>query len=53
MDTVYPSEADLVLHATIMQDSVLANWAASCGAECVAVWNDTVGKTVGITAPTP
>lgn len=53
MDTVYPSEADIAQHATIMQDSVLTNWAASCGAECVQVWNDTVGKTVGITAPAP
>jgi TRAP-type C4-dicarboxylate transport system substrate-binding protein len=53
METVNPSEADMKLHAQIMQDSVLKNWAADCGAECVAVWNDTVGKTVGITAPTP
>jgi TRAP-type C4-dicarboxylate transport system substrate-binding protein len=53
METVYPTAADMKLHAQIMQDSVLKNWASDCGAECVVVWNDTVGKTVGITAPTP
>lgn len=51
MTIVYPSDADMELHRKIMQDSVLANWASSCGAECVQIWNDTIGKTVGITAP--
>lgn len=51
MEVVYPNDADLALHAKIMQESVLANWAASCGADCVKAWNDTVGKSVGIVAP--
>ncbi len=51
MSTVHPTSADLELHSEIMRNSVLPNWAASCGAECVQIWNDTVGKTVGITAP--
>ena len=53
MVTVYPTDADLKLHSKIMHDSVLTIWAASCGTDCVADWNDTVGKAVGITAPTP
>jgi hypothetical protein len=36
-----------------MRSSVLPDWAASCGAECVQVWNDTIGKSVGIAAPMP
>jgi len=51
MTTVYPTEADLELHGKIMHDSVLANWAAECGADCVKTWNSTVGRSVGIEAP--
>jgi hypothetical protein len=32
---------------------VLAGWAKRCGAECAKEWNDTVGKTLGLKAPTP
>jgi TRAP-type transport system periplasmic protein len=53
MSTVYPSDADLKLHGEILQNSVLANWSADCGAECVQVWNDTIGETVGIAIPAP
>jgi TRAP-type C4-dicarboxylate transport system substrate-binding protein len=30
--------------------SILPRWAGACGADCVAAWNDTVGKRVGISA---
>jgi hypothetical protein len=32
---------------------VLAGWAKRCGAECAKEWNETVGKTLGLQAPTP
>lgn len=51
MTTVYPSEADMELHAKILQDSVLGEWARICGSECVKRWNETIGQTVGIFAP--
>jgi TRAP-type C4-dicarboxylate transport system substrate-binding protein len=53
MTTVYPTDADLKLHAEILQDAVLKNWAQECGTECVNQWNATIGKTVGILAPMP
>jgi hypothetical protein len=53
MATVEPTEADRTLHSEIMRDSVLSTWAESCGADCVAAWNDSIGKVVGITAPVP
>ena len=51
MNAVYPSESDMALHAEIMRNSVLKNWAESCGAECVEEWNATIGKTAGVEAP--
>ncbi len=53
MKTVYPNDADMKLHAEIMRDSVLKEWATTCGTECVKQWNDTIGKTVGVVAPVP
>jgi hypothetical protein len=32
---------------------VLAGWAKRCGAECAKEWNETVGKALGLKAPTP
>jgi hypothetical protein len=29
---------------------VVPKWAARCGGDCIPVWNDTVGKAVGIEA---
>ena len=39
-------------HGRILRDSVVANWAKRCGRACAEEWNQTVGKVVGITAPT-
>jgi hypothetical protein len=44
-----PSDADYQKARKIAADVVLPSWAKRCGAECVAQWNDTVGKIVGIT----
>jgi hypothetical protein len=53
MTVVYPTEKDLALHAQILRDSVLKNWAASCGAQCVEDWNATIGKVVRVETPLP
>lgn len=52
MKAVYPNDADMELHSKILQDSVLHDWAESCGAACVEQWNASVGEVVGIEAPT-
>jgi len=46
---VKPEEA--ALHKKLVEESVLAGWAKRCGADCAKEWNDTVGKTLGLTAP--
>ena len=48
---VKPAEAET--HKKLVEGAVLAGWAKRCGAECAAEWNDTVGKTLGLKAPTP
>lgn len=35
----------------LVEGAVLANWARRCGAECAREWNETVGRTLGLTAP--
>jgi len=47
---VKPAEAEL--HKKLVEGAVLAGWAKRCGAECAAEWNDTVGKVLGLKAPT-
>ncbi|WP_374448396.1 TRAP transporter substrate-binding protein [Stella sp.] len=47
---VKPAEA--ATHKKLVEGAVLANWAKRCGAECVKEWNDTVGKALGLKAPT-
>lgn len=49
MKLVQPSQEDLRIRDQVARDSVLANWAERCGSECVAEWNTTVGKVLGIT----
>jgi TRAP-type C4-dicarboxylate transport system substrate-binding protein len=46
---VKPAEAEL--HKKLLETAVLAGWAKRCGPECAKEWNDTVGKTLGYTAP--
>ena len=48
---VKPEEADT--HKKLVEGAVLAGWAKRCGAECAKEWNETVGKTLGLKAPTP
>jgi hypothetical protein len=48
---VKPAEAET--HKKLVEGAVLAGWAKRCGAECVAEWNNTVGKTLNLKAPTP
>ena len=48
---VKPEEAET--HKKLLESAVLAGWAKRCGAECTKEWNDTVGKVLGLKAPTP
>ncbi|MBN9090654.1 MAG: TRAP transporter substrate-binding protein [Reyranella sp.] len=48
---VKPEEMDA--HKKLVEGAVLAGWAKRCGAECAREWNDTVGKALGLKAPTP
>jgi TRAP-type C4-dicarboxylate transport system substrate-binding protein len=48
---VKPEEAET--HKKLVEGAVLAGWAKRCGAECAREWNDTVGKALGLKAPTP
>jgi len=47
---VKPAEAET--HKKLVEGAVLAGWAKRCGAECAAEWNNTVGRTLGLRAPT-
>jgi len=47
---VKPAEAEM--HKKLVEGAVLAGWAKRCGAECAAEWNNTVGKALGLKAPT-
>ena len=47
---VKPAEAEM--HKQLVESAVLAGWAKRCGAECASEWNSTVGKTLGLQAPT-
>jgi len=50
MKFVAPSEADEAERKRILQEVVLKKWAARCGDECVATWNETVGQATGLKA---
>lgn len=51
--TVVPvADEHMAKHGEILRDYVVANWAERCGAECAAEWNETIGKVVGVEAPT-
>lgn len=41
---------DLAEHKRLVEGVVLANWAKRCGANCTTVWNETVGKALGLVA---
>jgi len=46
------NDADHQKVRAIMQDVVVPRWAARCGAECAARWNETAGQVLNLTAPT-
>ena len=48
---VKPEEA--ATHKKLVEGAVLAGWAKRCGGACAKEWNETVGKALGLTAPTP
>lgn len=50
MKLVLPTDADRALLQKVAQDAVLPKWAARCSADCVASFNATIGKTLGVTA---
>jgi len=43
---VKPEDRDLLKKALV--DRVAPEWAKRCGVECVALWNKTIGKSVGL-----
>lgn len=49
MIRVDPSEADVALRREAMLETVLPAFAARCGAECVATFNETIGAVAGLT----
>jgi TRAP-type C4-dicarboxylate transport system substrate-binding protein len=52
MTLVPVGEADRAEHKKLMETRVLAGWAKRCGGPCAKEWNETVGKAVGLAAPT-
>jgi TRAP-type C4-dicarboxylate transport system substrate-binding protein len=48
---VKPEEKEM--HKKLVEGAVLAGWAKRCGAACAKEWNETVGKVLGLKAPTP
>lgn len=51
--TLVPVEDDeKTLHKELVEGVVLRNWAERAGPEAAARWNETVGKVLGLTAPT-
>ena len=50
--TIVPvKQEEMAMHKKLVEEAVLAGWAKRCGTDCVKEWNDTVGKTLGLTAP--
>lgn len=52
MTPIEPDDADQALLRQIAAETVVPRWAERCGRECAAEWNATIGKIIGITAPT-
>ncbi|MEO7114869.1 MAG: TRAP transporter substrate-binding protein [Caldimonas sp.] len=50
MQLVVPTEADEKLLKKITEDNVVPKWAQRCSPDCVADFNETIGKKLGITA---
>lgn len=52
MTPIEPNAADQALLKQIAAETVVPRWAERCGADCAREWNETIGKLIGITAPT-
>ena len=50
MILVRPTQADLATLKQVAAQKVLPKWAARCSAQCIADFNQTVGKIAGVTA---
>lgn len=50
MTEVKPAPTDDARRRTIFANTVLARWVHRCGAQCAAVWNQSIGPVVGIEA---
>lgn len=46
------TSADEALRKKIISEKVVPSWAKRCGSACAKNWNATVGKVLGVTAPT-
>ncbi len=46
------SAADRDRYKSLVEGSVLRGWVKRCGAACAKTWNETVGKALGLQAPT-
>ncbi|MEX2643874.1 MAG: TRAP transporter substrate-binding protein [Acetobacterales bacterium] len=46
------SDADSELRKKVISEHVLPDYTKRCGVECAQKWNETVGKVVGLQAPT-
>lgn len=51
MTLVSVSDADRAQLARVASETVVPAWAQRCGADCTRIWNETVGRVMGIAAP--
>ncbi len=49
MALVVPTAEDKALLNATLKDKILPTWAARCSADCVKGFNETIGKTLGLT----
>ncbi len=52
MTLVPVKDEEKALHKELVETVVLKNWADRAGSDAAAKWNETVGKALGLTAPT-
>lgn len=52
MTLVPLTTADAALRKKVISERVVPSWAKRCGAACAKEWNATVGKAIGVQAPT-
>ncbi|MDH3660741.1 MAG: TRAP transporter substrate-binding protein [Alphaproteobacteria bacterium] len=52
MTLVPVADEEKALHKELVETVVLKNWAERAGSDAAAKWNETVGKALGLTAPT-